>query len=157
MIDERRHMARLDRSLGELRIARPMSSAALGVVLRETIRRNRVHNGIVYVQVTRGVAKRDFPFPTAGTRPSLVVTARSNDPERLEQRLDKRSILDGLSGLKKARLWEVYEATHAEIAGELADQLHFLGLGELVLEAFVLGGLDRVDDGGFVVAGVRLA
>ena len=85
MIDERRHMARLDRSLGELRIARPMSSAALGVVLRETIRRNRVHNGIVYVQVTRGVAKRDFPFPAAGTRPSLVVTARSNDPERLEQ------------------------------------------------------------------------
>jgi D-alanine transaminase len=85
MIDERRHMARLDRSLGELRIARPMSSAALGVVLRETIRRNRVHNGIVYVQVTRGVAKRDFPFPAAGTRPSLVVTARSNDPEHLEQ------------------------------------------------------------------------
>jgi D-alanine transaminase len=85
MIDERRHMARLDRSLGELRIARPMSPAALGVVLRETIRRNRVHNGIVYVQVTRGVAKRDFPFPAAGIRPSLVVTARSNDPERLEQ------------------------------------------------------------------------
>lgn len=85
MIDESRHMARLERSLGELRIARPMSPAALGVVLRETIRRNRVHNGIVYVQVTRGVAKRDFPFPAAGTRPSLVVTARSNDPERLEQ------------------------------------------------------------------------
>ena len=85
MIDERRHMARLDRSLGELRIAPPMSPAALGVVLRETIRRNRVHNGIVYVQVTRGVAKRDFPFPAAGTRPSLVVTARGNDPERLEQ------------------------------------------------------------------------
>ena len=85
LVDERRHMARLDRSLGELRIARPMSPAALGIVLRETIRRNRVHNGIVYVQVTRGVARRDFPFPTASTRPSLVVTARSNDLERLEQ------------------------------------------------------------------------
>ena len=85
MIDERRHMARLDRSLGELRIARPMSSAAMGVVLRETIRRNRVRDGIVYVQVTRGAARRDFPFPSADTRPSLVVTARSNDPERLEQ------------------------------------------------------------------------
>jgi D-alanine transaminase len=62
-----------------------MSPAALGIVLRETIRRNRVRGGIVYVQVTRGVARRDFPFPSADTRPSLVVTARSNDLERLEQ------------------------------------------------------------------------
>jgi D-alanine transaminase len=85
LIDERRHMARLDRSLGELRIACPMSLAALGIVLRETIRRNRVRDGIVYVQVTRGVARRDFPFPSADTRPSLVVTARSSDLERLEQ------------------------------------------------------------------------
>ena len=85
LIDERRHMARLDRSLNELRIARPMSGAALAIVLRETIRRNRVRDGIVYLQVTRGVARRDFPFPSADTRPSLVVTARNNDLERLEQ------------------------------------------------------------------------
>jgi D-alanine transaminase len=85
LVDERRHMARLDRSLGELRIPRSMSPAALGVVLRETIRRNRVRDGIVYVQVTRGVARRDFPFPAADTRPSLVVTARNHDLERLEQ------------------------------------------------------------------------
>jgi len=85
LVDERRHMARLDRSLGELYITRPMSPAALGVVLRETIRRNRVRDGIVYVQVTRGVARRDFLFPAAGTKPSLVVTARNHDLERLEQ------------------------------------------------------------------------
>jgi len=85
LIDERRHMARLDRSLGELQITRPMSPAALKVVLRETVRQNRVRDGIVYVQVTRGVARRDFPFPSRDTRPSLVVTARSNDLERLEQ------------------------------------------------------------------------
>jgi D-alanine transaminase len=85
LVDERRHMARLDRSLGELRIAHPMSRAALAVVLRETIRRNRVRDGIVYVQVTRGAARRDFPFPAADTRPSLVVTARSSDPARLEE------------------------------------------------------------------------
>lgn len=85
LVDERRHMARLDRSLGELHITRPMSPAALGVVVRETIRRNRVRDGIVYVQVTRGVARRDFPFPAAGTKPSLVVTARNHDLERLEQ------------------------------------------------------------------------
>src|SRR5215831_1635765 len=85
LIDEKRHMARLDRSLRELRMARPMSQAALAVVLRETIRRNRVRDGIVYVQVTRGVARRDFPFPTPETRPSLVVTARNGDLQRLEQ------------------------------------------------------------------------
>jgi len=85
LIDERRHMARLDRSLRELRIERPMSAAALSVVLHETVRRNRVHDGIVYLQITRGVARRDFPFPSAGTKPSVVVTARANDLDRLEQ------------------------------------------------------------------------
>jgi D-alanine transaminase len=85
LVDERRHMARLERSLGELRISRPMSAAALSVVLRETIRRNRVRDGIVYLQITRGVARRDFSFPPAGTRPSVIVTARSNDLARLEQ------------------------------------------------------------------------
>lgn len=85
LVDERRHMARLDRSLGEIRIARPMSGAALAAVLRETIRCNHVRDGIVYLQITRGVARRDFPFPTPDTRPSVVVTARSNDLARLEQ------------------------------------------------------------------------
>ena len=85
LIDERRHMARLERSLNELRIARPMPASALAVVMRETIRRNRVRDGIVYLQVTRGAARRDFPFPAAGTPPSVIVTARSNDLARLEQ------------------------------------------------------------------------
>jgi D-alanine transaminase len=79
LIDERRHLARLKRSLGELRIGRPMSEAALGVVLRETVRRNRVRDGIVYLQVTRGVARRDHAFPPPDTMPSVVVTARSID------------------------------------------------------------------------------
>src|SRR6185437_9529768 len=85
LVDDRRHMARLDRSLTELRIARPMSPAALAVVMGETVRRNRVRDGIVYLQITRGVARRDFPFPPADTKPSVVVTARGNDRARLEQ------------------------------------------------------------------------
>ena len=85
LVDERRHMARLDRSLREIRLARPMSLAALSVVLHETVRRNRVHDGIVYLQITRGVARRDFTFPPAGTAPSVVVTARGNDRARLAQ------------------------------------------------------------------------
>ncbi len=80
LIDEGRHMGRLDRSLNELRIARPMSAAALSLVLHEVVRRNRVRDGIVYVQVTRGVARRDFPFPPADTPPTLVVMARNTAP-----------------------------------------------------------------------------
>jgi D-alanine transaminase len=79
LIDERRHMERLVRSLAELRIPLPMSLRALGAVLRETVRRNRVRDGIVYLQVTRGIAPRDHGFPPAGTAPCMVVTARRHD------------------------------------------------------------------------------
>jgi D-alanine transaminase len=77
LIDERLHLARLDRSLRELRIRWPMPPAAIGVVMREVVRRNRVADGLVYLQVTRGVARRDHAFPAAAVPPSLVVTARS--------------------------------------------------------------------------------
>jgi D-alanine transaminase len=79
LVDERRHMERLARSLGELKIPMPMPPQALGVVLRETVRRNRVRWGIVYLQITRGVSRRDHAFPPAGTRPVVVVTARNLD------------------------------------------------------------------------------
>jgi D-alanine transaminase len=79
LVDERRHFDRLARSLSELRIRPPMSRAALGVVLRETVRRNRVRDGLVYLQITRGVAKRDHAFPPGSVSPSFVVTARSLD------------------------------------------------------------------------------
>lgn len=83
-IDERRHIDRLDRSLRELRIAWPISRRSLGVVLRETIRRNRVRYGIVYIQIGRGVAPRDHAFPPAKTPSSLVVTAKSLDAAKNE-------------------------------------------------------------------------
>jgi len=85
LVDERRHLARLDRSLRELRMTQPMSFAALGIVLRETVRRNRVTDGIVYLQITRGAAPRDFPFPVTPIRPTVVVTARNSNVARLEQ------------------------------------------------------------------------
>ena len=79
LIDERLHMARLERSLSELRIAMPMSLTALGIVMRETVRRNRVRHGLVYLQINRGVARRDHAFPPPDTLPSVVVTARNLD------------------------------------------------------------------------------
>lgn len=79
-IDEDLHLARLERSLGEIRIAVPMARAALRRVLREVIRRNRVRDGLVYMQVTRGVSRRDHAFPSLATPPSLVITARRSAP-----------------------------------------------------------------------------
>ena len=77
------HMTRLNRSLNELKIEIPMTPAALGVVLRETVRRNRVRDGIDYLQVTRGAAARDHAFPT-DVAPSVIVTAKRIDLARGE-------------------------------------------------------------------------
>jgi D-alanine transaminase len=84
LVDERRHLARLRRSLDELHIRMPMSPAALGIVLREVAARNRVGYGIVYLQVTRGAARRDHAFPTPEVAPSIVVTARALNQARNE-------------------------------------------------------------------------
>jgi D-alanine transaminase len=62
----------------------PISVRALGVILREVVARNRVGYGIVYLQITRGVARRDHAFPTPEVRPSLVVTARPLSRSRNE-------------------------------------------------------------------------
>ncbi|HUZ14146.1 MAG TPA: D-amino-acid transaminase [Caulobacteraceae bacterium] len=82
------HFARLERSLGELGIEPPMSRAALQVVLKETVRRNRVHEGLVYLQVTRGVAPRDHAFPAPGTPVSLIVTAHAVDRAAADARAE---------------------------------------------------------------------
>jgi D-alanine transaminase len=79
LIDARRHLARLDRSLSELQMASPMPRAALERVVREMIQRNRIRDGLVYIQVSRGVARRDHAFPAAGTKPSIVITAKTID------------------------------------------------------------------------------
>ena len=79
LVDETRHMERLERSLGELRIVMPMSRPALGLVMREVVRRNRVRIGLLYLQVTRGTAPRDFPFPGSDVTPTLVCLARRVD------------------------------------------------------------------------------
>lgn len=85
-IDE--HMARLQRSLAELRITKPMPEASLMAVIRETMRRNRVRDGIVYVQVSRGAANRDHVFPAVDTPPTLVVTAKNLDRHAIAKRAE---------------------------------------------------------------------
>lgn len=76
-VDAEGHLDRLERSLGEIALAMPMPRAALHTALIELARRNSVTEGLVYWQVTRGVAERDFAFPAAGTSPTLVAWTRA--------------------------------------------------------------------------------
>ena len=88
-MDEALHLQRLARSLSELRIAMPMPETALRHVLREVVRRNRISNGLVYIQVTRGVAPRDHPFPAIPVLPALVVTAKRLNAARIAAAVEK--------------------------------------------------------------------
>ncbi|MBU6505989.1 MAG: D-amino-acid transaminase [Alphaproteobacteria bacterium] len=137
-VDETPHLARLHRSLGELRIAPPMSDAALKAVMRETVRRNRVVDGIIYIQITRGAAPRDFSFPP-GARPSLIMTARTQrplDPKIIERgvrvvtvpdirwaRPDIKSValLPNALGKQHAREAGAYEAWQVDRDGNVTE------------------------------------
>ncbi len=80
LVDAGLHLDRLERSLREIRIAMPMTRPALLHVLREVLSQNRVTEGLVYMQITRGVARRDHAFPAASVPPSVVVTVRRTAP-----------------------------------------------------------------------------
>jgi D-alanine transaminase len=89
LADPEGHFARLKRSLDELSIAMPMSRAALTLVLKEAVRRNRVTEGLVYLQVSRGVAPRDHAFPNPPVRPAVVITVGRVDRAQSEARAAK--------------------------------------------------------------------
>jgi D-alanine transaminase len=87
--DAEGHFARLERSLSELSIPMPMSRAALTLVLKQAVRRNKVRDGLVYLQVSRGVAPRDHAFPTTPVRPAVVITVKAMDRTKDEGRAAK--------------------------------------------------------------------
>jgi D-alanine transaminase len=86
---EERHMARLARSLSELGIEAPMSPAALANVMRQTVVKNRVRDGLVYLQVTRGAGPRDFIYPGPEVSRTVVCLARSLSPANLDANAGK--------------------------------------------------------------------
>jgi len=128
LVDATRHMARLARSLGELSITRPMSDRALLNIVGEVVRRNRVHDGLVYIQVTRGAGPRNFSFPSPEIFPTLVVLARSQRrgwAEELAQRgIAVKTMSDirwGRSDIKTVMLLPAVlakDAAHSEGANE---------------------------------------
>ena len=138
LVDEAPHLARLHRSLAELRIAAPLGDAALKIVIREIVRRNGVDTGIVYLQITRGVAPREHAFPKAA-KTTLVATARRSRPPdpRLGrdgiavitipdirwQRCDIKSValIANVLGKQAAREKGAYEAWQVDRAGQVTE------------------------------------
>lgn len=71
------HMQRLTQSLLALRIEWPVPPRVLSVLLAEILRRNRITDGgMIYLQITRGVAARNHAFPGENVAPTLVLLAR---------------------------------------------------------------------------------
>ena len=140
VVDMPRHLTRLQRSLRELRIDMPMPLSALEIVIHETVRRNRVTYGIVYLQVTRGVARRDHAFPLTPVRPAVVITARGLNfqknqetaargigvitiPENRWPRVDIKSVslLPNVLAKQQARENDAYEAWFVDGEGHVTE------------------------------------
>ena len=102
LLDEARHLDRLEYSLDALDMPMPMSRAALQQVMRETLRRNRIHSGILYMQVSRGVAPREHMYD-ASLKPILVMTARPISAERRMQIMKKGISVISVSDQRWAR------------------------------------------------------
>lgn len=79
LVDYAGHAARLQRSARELGMTVPLDDAALLAVHREIVARNGVDQGMIYLQLTRGVADRDFAYPPADTPPTLVLFTQSRN------------------------------------------------------------------------------
>ena len=75
IVDYDGHIERLFRSLGEIRVNTPISRESYLFIIRNLVNKNNIVDGLIYLQVTRGVAERDFKFPKK-TKPSLVITAK---------------------------------------------------------------------------------
>jgi D-alanine transaminase len=74
LVDNAAHLARLQRSVGEIALPLPETLERIEEIQHELIARNDLVEGVVYIQVTRGAAPRDFVFPK-GTKPTLVMFA----------------------------------------------------------------------------------
>lgn len=89
LVDITGHLDRLARSAHELEITQPLGRVALTFVMEEVRRRNRVQNGLIYLQVTRGVSPRNHLFPSDKTPSSLVMTAKSVSRAIADEKAEK--------------------------------------------------------------------
>ncbi len=102
LTDEPGHTERLERSLGALNMPMPMSPAALALVMREMVRRNRLKNGMLYLQVTRGAYRRDHAMQ-ANPKLSVIMTARAIDIDAIGKRRSEGVAVIALPDLRWKR------------------------------------------------------
>jgi D-alanine transaminase len=88
-IDQDYHLDRMERSLREIGMPMPMSRGALKIVMGEMIARNRIANGLLYLQVTRGAVRRDHVPPANPPKPTLIITVRAQDMVALAARMEQ--------------------------------------------------------------------
>ncbi|MBR1121281.1 D-amino-acid transaminase [Bradyrhizobium lablabi] len=80
LIDNESHLARLERSVGEIKLRLPESLARIQEIQKELVKRNNVENGLVYLEVTRGAdTGRDFAFPKNDVKPTLIMFTSVKD------------------------------------------------------------------------------
>jgi D-alanine transaminase len=79
LADETGHLDRLERSLSEIKMEMPVERETLRFLMRELLRRNRQKNAALYLEISRGAAKRDFKFPTPETPPTMVMISYDFD------------------------------------------------------------------------------
>jgi D-alanine transaminase len=131
LVDFAGHLERLDRSLSEIALAPPLTRAELRALHEELIARNGVAEGGVYLQITRGVADRDFLYPE-GAKPTVVAFTQSRPvlehpyagagikvvtiPDLRWKRRDIKStsMLAQVMGKQEAKLKGAYEAWMVE-------------------------------------------
>jgi D-alanine transaminase len=138
-LGEQGHLDRLAHSLDALSIDWPMERKPLAMVLREVIRRNGVRDGLVYMQITRGVAPRDHPFPKY-CRSSLVVTAVKRPP------IDKAALLAGIDVISTPDLrWKRRDIKSVSLLPNVLAKQQAVEQGA--------GEAWQIDDDGFVTEG----
>ncbi len=168
VVDEEPHLDRLERSLHELKMDLPIPRNAFRLVTREVLRRNRVRDGMVYMQVTRGVSARDHPFPDAADG-AVVLTARPmrwpetatadrgadvvSMPDQRWRRCDVKSVslLPNVLAKQAARERGAYEAWFIDAAGYVTEGSSTNAwivddAGRVItrdLESNILGGITR--------------
>jgi D-alanine transaminase len=141
LLDEAGHLDRLERSLKALELAPPMSRQALRFVLGEVMRRNRLTDGLLYLQVTRGAFRRDHPIPGETVKPTVIVTAKAIAPAATAAKLQ-----DGIKVITQPDLrWAWRDIKTTQLLPNL--------LAKTAAKRAGAGEAWLVDDNGFVTEG----
>ena len=88
VVDYQGHLNRLYKSLNEIKLNSPIHRSAYYYHVKRLISKNQIKNGLIYLQITRGVAQRDFKFPI-NTKATLVIIAKNLPDDEYDNNFQK--------------------------------------------------------------------